>query len=264
MEVVQRMLSTRGGTVAIGGFAAVTAAVMLLLYLNQYRDSVNSSGEPITVLVAKSLIEKGTPGDIVGLKGLFQTAEVPKNQLKEGAVTDPATLRGTVATADVYPGGQLTTGDFAASARGALGTKIADDQRAISVPVDAAHGMMGRIQAGDLVDVYASFNVDRGDGRSHPVLKVLAQNVLVLEAPSKNGTGVSAGSNTVNVVLRTDFQDAPQIAFTADNGKLWLVLRPRAGARVQKPGLATADSVLFGVKPVTVFARVRTYVGAGR
>jgi len=266
MEMVQKMLSTRGGTAAIGGFAAIAAAAMLLLYLNQYRDSVNSSGEPMTVLVAKSLIEKGTPGDIVGLKGLFQTAEVPRNQLKEGAVSDPATLRGTVATADVYPGGQLTTADFAGSAGGALGTRIADDQRAISVPVDAAHGMMGRIQAGDRVDVYASFNVDRGAlGRSNPVLKVLAQNVLVLEAPNRTGTGVSAaGSNTVNVVLRTDFQDAPQIAFTADNGKLWLVLRPRAGARVQRPGLATAESVLFGVKPVTVFSRARTYVGAGR
>jgi Flp pilus assembly protein CpaB len=262
MQVVNRMLSTRGGTVTAGGLTALRAAVLLLLYLNNYRSSVNDSGQPITVLVAKSLIEKGTPGDLVGLKGLFQTSEVPKSQLADGAVTDPQTLRNRLATTDIYPGHQLTTGDFAASASGALGTQIADDQRAISVPVDSAHGMMGRIRAGDRVDILAGFNVTSGGGAatSRPVVKVITQNVLVLDAPNQLGTGVGA-SSTVNVVLRTDYQEAIELAWAADNGKLWLVLRPRTGAPVQRPGIVTAENLLLGVKPVTVFGRARRLVG---
>jgi len=241
---------------------AVVAALLLLLYLSNYRNSVNDSGQPITVLVAKSLIEKGTPGDLVGLKGLFQTSEVPKNQLADGAVTDPQTLRNRLATTDIYPGHQLTTADFAASASGALGTQIADSQRAISVPVDAAHGMMGRIRSGDRVDILAAFNVTSGaGGTSRPVVKVITQNILVLDAPDQLGTGVGA-SSTVNVVLRTNYQEAIELAWVADNGKLWLVLRPRTGAPVMRPGVVTAEGLLLGVKPVTVFGRAGRLVGA--
>ncbi len=262
MQLVNRMLSTRGGTVTAGGLTAVVAALLLLLYLSNYRNSVNDSGQPITVLVAKSLIEKGTPGDLVGLKGLFQTSEVPKNQLADGAVTDPQTLRNRLATTDIYPGHQLTTADFAASASGALGTQIADSQRAISVPVDAAHGMMGRIRSGDRVDILAAFNVTSGaGGTSRPVVKVITQNILVLDAPDQLGTGVGA-SSTVNVVLRTNYQEAIELAWVADNGKLWLVLRPRTGAPVMRPGVVTAEGLLLGVKPVTVFGRAGRLVGA--
>ena len=190
MQMVQKMLATRGGTVAVGGFAAAFGALLLLMYLANYRNSVDESGEPITVLVAKSLIEKGTPGDIVGIKGLFQTTDAPHDQLQDGAITDPSALRGRLATNDIYPGEQLTTGDFSASASGAIGTEIAGNQRAISVPVDNAHGMVGQVKSGDRVDVLAGFNVTQGGGGAgRPVIKVLSQNVLVLEAPSARESG---------------------------------------------------------------------------
>ena len=248
MQMVQKMLATRGGTVAVGGFAAAFGALLLLMYLAQYRNSVNESGEPITVLIAKSLIEKGTPGDIVGVKGLFQTTDAPRDQLQEGAITDPSALRGRLATNDVYPGEQLTTGDFSASASGALGTQIAGNQRAIAVPVDTAHGMVGQLRTGDRVDVLAGFNVTTGAGGGSPVVKVLTQNVLVLEAPKGAATGAS---KEANVVLRTTYREAADIAWAVDNGKIWVVLRPRAGAPVRRP-LVVTSGALLGVRPVAV------------
>jgi Flp pilus assembly protein CpaB len=250
MQMVQKMLATRGGTVAVGGFAAAFGALLLLMYLAQYRNSVNESGEPITVLIAKSLIEKGTPGDIVGVKGLFQATDAPRDQLQEGAITDPSALRGRLATNDVYPGEQLTTGDFSASASGALGTQIAGNQRAIAVPVDVAHGMVGQVRTGDRVDVLAGFNVTQGGGGGGtPVIKALSQNVLVLEAPKRAAVG--AGANAANVVLRTTYREAAEIAWAVDNGKIWVVLRPRTGAAVRRAQLVTA-AALLGVRPVGV------------
>jgi Flp pilus assembly protein CpaB len=246
MQMVQKMLATRGGTVAVGGFAAAFGALLLLMYLAQYRNSVDESGEPITVLIAKSLIEKGTPGDIVGIKGLFQTTDAPRDQLQDGAITDPSALRGRLATNDVYPGEQLTTGDFSASASGALGTQIAGNQRAISVPVDAAHGMVGQLRTGDRIDVLAGFNVTTGAGGGRPVVKVLTQNVLVLEAPKR---AVAGAVNAANVVLRTTYAEAAEIAWAVDNGKVWVVLRPRTGAPVKRPRVVTPEALL-GVRPV--------------
>lgn len=234
-----------------GGVAAGFAALLLLVYLAQYRNSVDESGEPITVLVAKSLIEKGTPGDIVGIKGLFQTTDAPRDQLQDGAITDPSALRGRLATNDVYPGEQLTTGDFSGSANGALGTQIAGNQRAIAVPIDIAHGMVGQVQTGDRIDVLAGFNVTTGAGvgATKPVVKVLTQNVLVLEAPKRARAG--AGSIEANIVLRTTYREAAEIAWAVDNGKIWVVLRPRSGAPVKRPRVVTPEALL-GVRPVGV------------
>jgi hypothetical protein len=45
---------------------------------------------------------------------------------------------------------------------------------------------------------------------------------------------------------------ASKLAFAADNGKIWLILRPPAGAKDTAPQLVSADSILFGVKPLAV------------
>jgi Flp pilus assembly protein CpaB len=257
MQLVQKVLSTRGGTVAVGGVAALVACAVLLLYLSSYRSSLNESGETVTVLVARSLIEKGTPGDIVGLQELFQTSEAPKSRLRDGVVTDPSTLRGRVAVQDIYPGQQLTTTDFSTALTNALGTKIAGAQRAMSVPVDTAHGMIGQLESGDRVDVMAGFNVHRIDrngvpvdrgGQARPVVKVIAQNVAVFDAPRKGPSG--GGTGTTNVVLKVNAKQAANLAFAVENGKLWIVLRPRVGAQPAPPHLVTAETLLFGVKPI--------------
>jgi len=258
MQLAQKLLSTRGGTVALGGAAAVMAAFVLLLYLNQYRSSVSADSEPVTVLVARTLIEKGMPGDVVGLKRLFQSDEAPKSQVKDGAITDPSTLRGRVAVEDIYPGQQLTVADFAGTTD-AIGAKLAGKHRAIAVPLDAARGLVGRIEPGDRVDVLAGFNVlgNTAGGQGRPVVKVMMQDALVLDAPAQTAAGLAAANQTANVVLRVNRDQATEIAWAVDNGKIWLVLRPRAGAPPTKPGVATAESVLTGVKPVAVYGRVR-------
>jgi Flp pilus assembly protein CpaB len=262
MQLAQKLLSTRGGTVALGGAAAVMAAFVLLLYLNQYRSSVSADSEPVTVLVARTLIEKGMPGDVVGLKRLFQSDEAPKSQVKDGAITDPSTLRGRVAVEDIYPGQQLTVADFAGTTD-AIGAKLAGKHRAIAVPLDAARGLVGRIEPGDRVDVLGGFNVlgNTAGGQGRPVVKVMMQDALVLDAPAQTAAGLAAANQTANVVLRVSRDQATEIAWAVDNGKIWLVLRPRAGAPPTKPGVATAESVLTGVKPVAVYGRVRNLLG---
>lgn len=260
MEYAQRLLSTRRGSIGTGAAAAVLAALVLLLYLNQYRSSVTESGAPVTVLVAKRLIEKGTPGDVIGIKELFQTTEAPKSELKDGAISDPATLRGRLAVQDIYPGQQLTIADFSASRSDSLGATITDKQRAISIPLDAAHGTIGQVEPGDRVDVFAGFSVvvrgTRGFSAPAPVVKVLLQNALVLDAPTTTPTGISAARDS-NIILRTTRDQAAELAWAVDNGKVWVVLRPRSGAPAEKPGVVTAESVLLGVKPVVVYQKAR-------
>jgi pilus assembly protein CpaB len=258
MEFAQRLIATRRGSTILGIAAAALAGVIVLVYLNQYRNSVKSSAAPVTVLVAKRVIQQGTTGDVVASSGWFQTSSIPKDQLQQGALTDVSSLRGQVATTDIYPGQQLTIGEFVPAAQQIL-TKLKPNDRAVAVPVDSAHGLVGQIVSGDHVDIYAGFTVMRGSaGGTIPVIKLLMSNALVLQAPKKSTTGLA--STAVNVIVRASAADAAEIAFAADNGKLWLVLRP-ANSKSTPPSLVTAQTLLLGVSPVIADRQVRAAGG---
>ncbi len=255
MEYAHKLFSTRGGTLALAGIAALIAAIAVFAYVKHYRNSVEKGGQAASVMVAPSLIPKGTPGAAIATRHLFQVQSIRESQLREGAISDPAILRGKVAKTDIFPGQQLTVADFA-SAKSGLSSELAGNQRAITISTDTAHGMIGQISAGDRVDVYAGFNVTPvdslgrpiGSGQSRPVLRLIMQNIPVLAADKSKNFG---GSNA-QVTLRTTALQAEKLAFASDNGKTWIVLRPPTGARQAPPNLVTAETLLLGVSPITV------------
>jgi Flp pilus assembly protein CpaB len=226
--LASRLLSTRRGTAVLGVVAALLAGVVLVAYLNSYRDSVRATSDPITVLVARNLIEQGTPGTVIATRKLFQPTELASEKVKEGALSDPASIRDRVAQVDIYPGQQLTAADFSVATTTAIPTRITGAERAISVSIDSSHGSLAHLAAGDHVDVYV------GIAQS---IRLLIPNVLVLSAPG------AAGEGGENVVLQVKTFQAPRVAFAADNGQLWLVLRPQIGASRTAPAVVTANKL---------------------
>jgi Flp pilus assembly protein CpaB len=226
--LASRLMSSRRGTAFLGLAAAVLAGVVLLVYLNSYRSSVRVSTEPVTVLVARNLIEKGTSGTDIATKRLYQATEIRKDELRVGALTDASALTGRVAQADVYPGQQLTAADFSVEATDALPVRLTGDERGISLELDAAHGITGPLRAGDHVDVWNSTD--------STLPELLLADIEVLSAPA-----TPAGGGAGNVVLNVKWWQAPRIARAYDNGKIWLVLRPQSGAKPTKaPSSKTA------------------------
>lgn len=250
---------SKNSSIAAAVVAAVLAGAVILLFLQQYRDNVSNDGVPTPVLVAKQLIEQGASGDTVGAQGRFKTTDVPRDQLKPGAITDAAALKGQVAAADILPGQQLTRSEFRPAGRGLI-TKLAADERAVTISFDSAHALVGKLAAGNHVDVLSGFMVDNGAGRQRPVLKTLMEDVLVLDVPAKpSGTAVTRATDaTAEVTLRTPSSEAAKLAFAADNGKLWLVLRPQNGRSSPRTPLVTLQSLLADTKAIDVST------GAGR
>jgi Flp pilus assembly protein CpaB len=231
-----RLLKTRQGTIVVGVAAAVLAAILLLVYLSHYRNSVKGGTEPLTVLVAKRLIPKGTSGAALATKNLFVVTTIPKSQLKLGAISDPAVLRGTVAAADIYPRQQLTSADFTASSVGALAAQLTGSWRAVALPtLDAAHGLAPDVQAGDHVDVYALVNGTVG---------LVLSNVLVLATPTAAVVGSTAPVSG-NYILRVPTAKAPRFIFVGQSGSFWLILRPGHGAHATEPAFVTASNALL-------------------
>jgi Flp pilus assembly protein CpaB len=257
VEFAQRLIATRRGSTLLGVGAAALAGLLLLLYLAQYRDSIKSSNAAVTVLIAKVPIHKGTSGDIIGSTGLFQTTSIAKDQLQNGVFTDASSLKGRVATTEIYPGQQLTATDFGFSAAGSIGTQLTKDWRGISLPVDVVHGVAGQLFAGDHVDVYIAFNAQTGAVTGNtPVIKLLMKNALILRSASGRTGGVAGGGGG-NIVVRAKTQKAAELAWAAQYGIVWMTLRPSANSSTTKPAIVTARSLLLGIPPVNVARQVQ-------
>jgi Flp pilus assembly protein CpaB len=251
-------LSSKNGSVLAAVVTAALAGLIIMVFLNQYRDNVNKDGVPTPVLVASQLIQQGASGDSIGAEGLFKSDDVPRGELKAGAITDASELKGKIARDDILPGQQLTAAEFKPAGETPV-TKLGADDRGIKIPLDNAHGLIGDIRKGDRVDVLSGFLVDTALGRPRPMLRTLMQNILVLNAPAKaTTTGVGGNSNKPKeVLLRVDVKQAAKLAFASDNGKVWLLLRPQNGKDSELQSLVTLESLLLNDKALRSTGRAR-------
>lgn len=240
---VRGLPSSRRGAVALAVGCALTAGIILLIALSQYKQSVSAANRDVSVLVSTGSIQKGTSGDLIAAQKLYKPTSILAKDLSTGALTNAAALQGEVAIQNILPGQQLTAADFALSTSGVVG-QLAPGQRALSVALDAEHGLVGEVQPGDHVDVYGAFSGAGGSGTSGgTVVKLLIPNALVLKAPGAS-SGVGGGQNGT-VVLAVNNSQVGTLAFAAEDGKVWLALRP-GGASNPGQTLTTYNSVVFG------------------
>ena len=140
-------------------------------------------------------------------------------------------LTGRAAAVEVVPGRQLTATDFAATTTTTIDSQITGKERALSISIDAIHGSLGQLKAGDDVDIY--FRSTR-KGTGEPQIELFRDAVRVLAVP---------GPTSATLILRTTTRDAPKFAYAADNVGLWFVLRPAAGATRTANVVGNADNL---------------------
>ena len=232
-SITSKVTQSRGWTLGLGIAAAVLAAVLLVAYLVQYRSSVNNSTEPTPVLVAKNLIPKGTSGTVIAEKQLFQAATLAKDDLKIGAISDPAYLNGRVAVGDIFPGQQITTADLSAGLTDAIPTQLSGVQRAVGIAIDATRGLVGYVASGDRVDVYYQTGASNGT-----ILGLLAPNVLIMRAPAGGAPAI----------IRADAKLAQKLALASNTGTLWFLLRPAGNAKNPPKKAITSTEILAQIQ----------------
>jgi Flp pilus assembly protein CpaB len=234
------MLATRQGALILAVLCAACAAGVLLIALSSYKKSVQTTVKQATVLVATGEIQKGTSGDAIAAEKLYKSTPIVATQLQPGAVSDASQLLGKVTAVDVLPGAQLTAADFTTTL--GVGSLLTPNQRAISIPSDQVHSNLAVLNAGDRVDLYAEIHVGGGSsaGGSAKIF-LLAPNVLVLKTPtsglagaataaqtnaSSGSGGSSAAPASSTIVFAMNSALVSDVALTADNGQLWIALRP--------------------------------------
>jgi len=252
-------VASRQGALVLGLLCAVCAAGVLVFALGQYKTSVQKVTPQATVLVATAQITKGTSGDSIATEKLYKSMPIVATQLTPGAISDASLLEGKVAAATILPGQQLNLTDFT-NVVGVTGV-LPPPQRAMSVSIDEAHGDTDVLQAGDRVDLYAEFTPKTGE----PFVILLAPNVLIIKpapgaapaAGSSSKSGASASTTSTpatttptggttltgsSMVLSVSAAEAPEIAYAANAGSLYVSLRP-SNATVSPRSMTTLASI---------------------
>lgn len=216
-----RLFTTRQGTVLLGVSAAVIAAIALIVYLNNYRNSVTPP--PVGVLVATKTIPQGVSGDILAKStSFYEVAQIPADKVLSGAITDASTLTGTVALADILPNSQLTEAQFGAAS--GVEYQLTPNERAVVVDLGSPESVGGQIGAGSHVDFWVLSGSQGSSGVNRPIAKLLFQDMYVL------------GVDGANVTLKAATpKQAGQIIFASSNDEIWLALRPTIGTKSKQP-----------------------------
>lgn len=239
-------LSTRRGAMIVATLCAAAAATVILVGVSRYRASLKASQQNVTVLVTNRLIPKGSSGTAIATGGWYIAESLAPKRVSAGAVADTASISGRVAVRDILPGEQLTAADFAVAT--GLAASLAPAQRAVSLTLDQEHGLNGNLHAGDHVDVYGGFNVDRQSGPVLPVVRLLVPNVKVLQV-SNGGAGFGGGGQNSSTVLAVDELQSATITFAQEYGKVWLTLRSN-GASATQPVFMDLQAELLGLTPI--------------
>jgi pilus assembly protein CpaB len=268
-----RVLTSRFGAMGVAMVLALTAAALVVVYLQNHDSSFKSSNGEVTVLVATRTIPQFTPGNQVVDGEMFRQDKVSASAVVDGAITDPDALKGLVARNDVYPGEQLTTNQFQKSDTTNVAVKLQPDERAIAFPVDPASGLIGQLQNGDHVDIVATFDVlpvgPKGlpltGAQAIPLTRTIVSNALVLTAPQPSGSATGHGgdsSNGPSLTLAIDTSHVNSVLFAQEKGVVWFALRPPGSSEDVGTGIVDVDAVLRGQSQART--NVLRFTGANR
>jgi Flp pilus assembly protein CpaB len=213
------------------GLAAV-AAVLVSVYVTQYKHHVENGQSSVQVYVATRDIPAGTPGDQLISGNYLHKDSVERRNVVPGAISAPSEIARSYATEAIFSGEQLTLRRFGQPGVEGERGQLTGNQRAIEIDAKPSQALSGTLKTGDKVDVVGTWS--NPEGSSHHVGRVVLRGLLVLDAPESSvlKTGVGGNPNTtVTVTLRVTDTEANRLFFLVQNGEWSLMLRPptRAG-----------------------------------
>ncbi len=232
---------------------------VLIGFVRSAEDRATAGQELVTVYVVVSDIPAGTEGEEIG--ELIAAEQRPVQTRPVGAITDPASLVGLVATVDLLPGDVLVDSRWASPAEAELRRDDLPDRRVevppghLEIPVRLAteQALGGIIDAGDTVAVVASFDAyapaggeivevdgdliaipesaDADGAEQVQATHIIIHNALVVEVQAEalptfnteeGGSAVLAPRTGFIITFALEPNDVERIVFAATYGKLWL------------------------------------------
>lgn len=242
-------MTYRVRNLGIAAMLAALAAVLVTLYVTNYRQHVRDDESGVAVLVAARDIPIGTPGSRLVSGHLLTTVLVPRRTVVPGAISSPEQIRQFVVTQPLFAGDQVTSRRFGSVLAQGVQGQLKGTMRAFQVPGDGNQLLAGTLESGDRVDVVAAIKfTDTGTSTDteRVASRIVLRNIQVIQAPDAVGATVRSGParGDLSVILSVTDSQAQKLFFVMRVGEWSLALRPSADAADSPDSVETAQSVL--------------------
>lgn len=202
-------------------FAVIGAVAVFFSVIGYVNDVESQVGNRVTGYV----LAKDVPAYQVLSTSDLEQVEVPQRWLPDGAVRQVGDLSGQVTAS------QLTKGTLLQASNLVPRPSLESGQREIAILVDAETGVAGKIQPGNFVDVWATF--DESVTSTGPRTKLIAQGLLVIDVglqvsreKARSNGGVAEGQ-AVPVTFATERSQIQALSFAESFAvETRLALRP--------------------------------------
>jgi Flp pilus assembly protein CpaB len=235
---------------------ALVAGIGVYAYASSADKRAQDSASFVDALVANSDIAKGTTGAEVLQAGLVHMEKVAKESVPPAILTSTNDLVDKVAAARIDSKQFITAQTFVSAQDGTGGnfaqSIAAEDLVAVTVTVDADHGVANQIAPGDHVNIATTIT----DAAGNPVTSYFMENVKVLAvgattiaqqaaaaaAPPAAGSAPPQTSGVLTFEV-TKPQALQVIAANSGGSRIYLVLLPPvAGTPTTSSGTKAAAS----------------------
>jgi Flp pilus assembly protein CpaB len=228
---------------------ALIAVLLVLLYVTDYKRTVQSGEEQVSVYVAAENVPSGTSGADALSRHLIEKREVARRNLAPGWIASEDQVKTLVASQNVYAGEQATTQLFRPASEKGIRSQLSGNLRALQLPGTSPQLLEGTLKAGDHVDVVGTWNLPE-DKTSH-VSRTVLRDLLVLRAPTPTpgGSKLTSPTEQASVMLALTDAQAEKLWWVAKNGDWSLQLRPTQDAADSPESIQSAGTLaLDGLK----------------
>ena len=226
--------------IAIG--LAFAAMLLVLLYVTNYKRSVQHGATEVPVFVAAHDIAANTAGaDIIAKHDLRQIT-VPQRDVVPGSISSLDQIRSLVLSTPIYAGEQVTVRPFSDVAAQGIRAHLRGTMRAIQLSGDPNQLLASTLHTGDHVDLVANLRINPNSNAYAD--KIVVRNLLVLQAPQENAAAKATGASSTSVILAVSDTWVQRLFFAYHNGDWSLELRPVITPADGRDRVDTIQSVL--------------------
>jgi pilus assembly protein CpaB len=234
--------------------AAVVAALGTLLVFVYVKSADTRAAEQYHAVQVLKAVKPITPGETVAdaqAQGAIQLGTVAQQDRMPDALSDLSTVNGQVALTNIYPGEQIVTSKFGATAANASSLTIPKGDLAISISLTDPGRVAGFVNPGDNVAIFMSGSGQGGSGGTFtrlllPKVEVIAvgsTTVTTTTTTDANGQQTTEQLPKTLMTLAVDQKDAQKVIYASGNGELAFGLLDK-GSTVKAGGPVT-DQNLF-------------------
>lgn len=216
-------------------FALLVAAVLVaalgtsivFAYVKKADDRAIADQHPVTVLIAKTVISSGTRVIDAANSGAFQTKELPNIAVVPGALSSVDPVKDQVVLTTIFPGQQLLTGMFGATAAASASIAIPPGMVAASFAFGDPQRVAGFVQPGSNIAIFLTSALQGGEAATRillPKITVIAVGPTTITPPANAAQANPEAQPRAMLTLALTQAQAEKIIFAQGNGSLYLGL----------------------------------------